>query len=368
MNTGRGYAAGCGASNTAALVSGGATPPKTANVELWNGSTWTETTNLPTGRQNHAAGGNSTNALFFAGLAPSLTGTSVEWRGAGAPVGAWSTGGNYNNARRVAGAAGTSSSAAIMFGGTPSPLKAKTESYNGTAWTNVNDLNTGRRDIAGNGSQSAAIAFGGDAPPYVAATEIWNGSSWATGSLTSARAYMASAISGTSTATLGFGGYTTPPVSLSALTERWNGSSWAEVGDLNTAVANHGGLGTQTAALSFGGSIPATTNHSEYWNGTSWTETATLNTARNAAAGAGTTSSGLAITGTVPPQTAVVEEWNGATWTEVADVSKGRTNSIGTGSTTSAINAGGELAPGTLDDSSDEWVNTSSSTKTISTD
>jgi hypothetical protein len=33
------------------------------------------------------------------------------------------------------------------------------------------------------------------------------------------------------------------------LTESYNGASWTEVNDLNTAVEQNGGAGTQTAAL-----------------------------------------------------------------------------------------------------------------------
>jgi hypothetical protein len=46
-------------------------------------------------------------------------------------------------------------------------VAAITESYNGTSWTEVNDLNTARRAvIAGAGTQTSALAFGGfNTPP-----------------------------------------------------------------------------------------------------------------------------------------------------------------------------------------------------------
>jgi hypothetical protein len=43
-------------------------------------------------------------------------------------------------------------------------LTIVTESYNGTSWTEVNDLNTARYDLAGAGIQTSALAFGGDDP------------------------------------------------------------------------------------------------------------------------------------------------------------------------------------------------------------
>jgi hypothetical protein len=34
-------------------------------------------------------------------------------------------------------------------------IYGNTESWNGTSWTEVNDLNSARRDLAGNGTQTA---------------------------------------------------------------------------------------------------------------------------------------------------------------------------------------------------------------------
>ena len=40
-----------------------------------------------------------------------------------------------------------------------------TEEWNGTSWSVVNVMGTGRRNIGGAGSQSSAIVFGGHAEP-----------------------------------------------------------------------------------------------------------------------------------------------------------------------------------------------------------
>ena len=59
------------------------------------------------------------------------------------PAGAWSTSGNLNTARKSLEGTGASNSAAIAFGGTANPpIYALTEIYNGSAWTEVADLNT----------------------------------------------------------------------------------------------------------------------------------------------------------------------------------------------------------------------------------
>ena len=61
----------------------------------------------------------------------------------------------------------------IIFGGTPGAI-AGTGSWNGTSWTEVADLATGRSDGGGCGNGTAAICFGGKSPPVVANTEEWN--------------------------------------------------------------------------------------------------------------------------------------------------------------------------------------------------
>ena len=93
----------------------------------------------------------------------------------------------------------------------------KTETWNGTNWTETTDLNTARVSLAGSGTNTAALAFGGAPNP--------NG----------------------------------------ALTEQWNGSNWTEVNDLNAARDVLGGVGTTAASLAFGGTPPVG-GQTEEWN------------------------------------------------------------------------------------------------------
>ena len=69
------------------------------------------------------------------------------------------------------GAAGTST-AALGFGGNAGGNLAITESWNGTNWTEVGDLNVATSRLAGAGTNTAALAFGGNPP--TAATEEWS--------------------------------------------------------------------------------------------------------------------------------------------------------------------------------------------------
>src|SRR6056300_984326 len=66
-------------------------------------------------------------------------------------AGSWASGGSLNTAKGFMGSAGTQTSA-LAFGGQPPPAGlTETESYNGSSWTELNDLNNGRRLVAGCG-------------------------------------------------------------------------------------------------------------------------------------------------------------------------------------------------------------------------
>jgi len=69
------------------------------------------------------------------------------------------------------GTQGTNTDALGFGGGSPSTT-VNTESWNGTAWTELNNLSTARRNITGVGSPTAALAVGGE-PPILTATEEW---------------------------------------------------------------------------------------------------------------------------------------------------------------------------------------------------
>jgi hypothetical protein len=77
-------------------------------------------------------------------------------------------------------AAGDSNTAVLSFG-------QNTESWNGTNWTNENDLNVSRGEGGGAGTQTAALAFGGTdpSPALTTATEEWNGTGFITRTITS---------------------------------------------------------------------------------------------------------------------------------------------------------------------------------------
>ena len=256
-------------------------------------------------------------------------------------AGSWSSGGTLNTGRVISGAAGVQT-AGLIFGGKTPPHTAITESYDGTTWTEVNDLNTSRMALGGSGANNtAALAFGGSSPPNVAVTELWNGSNWTeVNDLNNARQLITGG--GTSTSTLAFGGWNP----YKAETESWNGTNWTEVNDLNTARYYQAGCGADnTEGLCFGGidapggSVAAQT---ESFNGTNWTEVNDLNSARYALAGGGSATSALAFG--AEPASALTEQWDGTSWTEVADLATARYELMGSG--TSNAYGGGIFATG----------------------
>ena len=78
--------------------------------------------------------------------------------------GSWASGTAVNTARTsVMSSKSGTQSAYIIMGGLPpaSPRLAITESWNGSSWTEVNDLNTGRSDGSSVGTSTAALTAGG---------------------------------------------------------------------------------------------------------------------------------------------------------------------------------------------------------------
>ena len=70
---------------------------------------------------------------------------------------------------------GGSSTSALNSGGFTTTTVANTETFNGSAWTELADLSTGvyAQGSASNGSTSAQLSIYGARPGYVAATEEW---------------------------------------------------------------------------------------------------------------------------------------------------------------------------------------------------
>ena len=264
--------------------------------------------------------------------------------------GAWASAADMNNARLDMGSSqAATQSSGILVGGSPSPSYDKNESWNGSSWTEVAELNTGRGESPGGaGIYTSAIVFGGYTTTNVTNSESWNGSAWtATPAMNNGRRALNGGFGTANTAAVAVGGYASSTVRNNV--ESWNGSAWTEVNEMNTGRNSGAAVGTTTAGILYGGSAaPGKLDNVETWDGTNFTETTEINTARDGFAGAGTQTSALGSGGYTTTFVAVTEHWNGSSWTELADLSTARDcNNNGFGTADSALVGGGNTGSAT---------------------
>jgi len=330
--------------------------PNYEGSEQYNGSTWAALPNIgvtsPGGLYGSSAGATG-DAGWISSMSPTLNKTA-EWNFTANTItpGAWSAGGVLGTARYYQGSATSApSTAALVYGGslTGTGNSAKTEAYNGTSWSEQNDLNTARTRIAGFGTQTAAVAVAGrimGGTDSVTNVEEYNGS-W-----TNVTAYpfanRGSSGSGTLTAGLVSGGQIPP---YSATCKEYDGTNWTTAGSLNTARGYAAGIfGTQTATGFAGGTYPRKSNYEEY-NGSSWSEISTLVTASGQGFGFGTIES--ATIGNVPSVGS--QQWNGSSWSTAPSMATVRDAYAGGGiSGSSGLATGGYIS--TLRNETEEFT------------
>ena len=156
-----------------------------------------------------------------------IVANSEEWNGT-----SWYAAADLN-ASKGFGAAGGTQNAGIIFGGSvnlgvssPNVANGQTETYDGTSWTERNDMVFARQALAGNGTQNAAVVFGGQNAPAGGGVEL-------------------------------------------SCTEEWNGTSWSVANAMGTERRNLAGAGSQSSAIVFGGAAPADSNATEEYSVTS---------------------------------------------------------------------------------------------------
>ena len=317
--------------------------------------------------QNFSADQTSVGQIYY----NTSSGSFKAVKDGGAPIGTWASGASLNTARGSNAGFGTQDAAITAGGATPSASTlTETELYNGTSWTEVSDLNTGRQAFGSLGTSNAGFCVAGTGPPgNIANVEVWNGSGWTeTTDVNTARTSLKGC--GTTTAALAIGGYNPSPAYQINITESWNGSAWTEVNDMNTRRSGAGNAlsSPYSDTIIFGGYTqpPPNTANAETWNGSSWTEVTNLNSAKDNMGGSGDSStSALCFGGRTIANT---ESWNGSSWTEVADLALARGYVASAGSATSALCSGGE-APGSpyYRANTEEWTAADFEIKTVTT-
>ena len=232
---------------TAAISAGGLPPGSgTTSAFSYDGSTWTGIPAIG------AANSFMTGSRLSPGSAGSVYGgepvssTHQYWDGS-----SWSEQTDMNSPRYAGGGAGTQTSS-LMMGGIPgAPGNTATEEWDGSAWTNQNNAPHGIYNSPGSGSQTAALIFGGN-NPTVNTTAEYDGTNWTTsGSMITSRASMGGG--GTQTDTIIFGGATSPPTTATSESEGYDGTSWSTRPSLGTARRALGSAGHTPTALAFGG-------------------------------------------------------------------------------------------------------------------
>ena len=298
--------------------------------------------------------------------------TSQTLKGAeagGIAVGTWASGVNMNTAR-ASGFSGGTQTALLAATGDQSPA---VESYNGTSWTEVGDVNQARTRGTNGGagtSTSSIIAggayTGGPLPlGMTALSETWNGTSWTEGNdLNQGRGNAVMFGTSVPTASYATGFYNYPPVTPTNLFEQYNGTSWTTSTAVNTSRIAGAATGTGTDAIINSGAAnpyPNPVSATELWNGSTWTTSTNSNSIHQSGNGAGASSTEALIFGGESPSgnQAITEYWNGTSWTELNDLAN-LTRSAFSGQSsgvTSAIAAGGLTgAPQTPTTITEEWT------------
>jgi len=271
----------------------------------------------------------------------------------------WSSGAVLGTALYNKGGGGGTLTAGMTMSGKTGPgpsappnTTLKTQLYNGTSWSDGNDLNLARYAAGGTGNQTAAVIAGGTisgTPSETAISESYDGSTWTTGNSLTRGTCRSLGAAGIQTAAFVVGGAKGQPTT--GETETFDGTSWTESGDLNTIRAHMGTAGTLTAGVAYGGitpgpSLTAGTAATEEWNGSVWANSNDMLSNRRELGSCGTQTAAFGFGGIGPPSNqtkGVAETYDGTSWSEGADLSTARYAGTPShaGSTTSAFYAGG---------------------------
>ena len=229
-------------------VGGYAPGGHTAAVDEYNGTTYSVGTNYPTTNYAGQGAGTLTAGLIAGGNQTGATYKNESYTYDGS---SWTSAPNLNKARNGCATSIGTQTAALIHGGydeaNPLSGRAETEEFNGTSWSEQNDLSTGRAHGGSGGTQTAGIYFCGE--------------------------------------TTNSGTFNTRCPNT---TEEYNGTSWSGGGTVPGNFTRLNGSGLQTACFRIGGASPTVVSTTDYYNGSSWASAASLGSAQNWASSGGT--------------------------------------------------------------------------------
>jgi len=359
LTTARNQSGFLGDASTSALCIGGETPPSwatIANVEEWGGTSWTAGTAFPAATQLGVGTGSVTAGLYY-GTAPDNA-EAFTYDGT-----TWTASANLATGRNSGVRCGTGTSAALLASGSAPTALVLTEEFNrtgsvitGAAWAAGDNMPESLGGNTGAGTLTAGLSMGGfTGTAYPGKAYEYNGTSWAAGNADPALK-QAGAGCGTQTAALFYGGGPGGPPAEAA-TYEYDGTNWTAGGALPAGVYQPGGFGTQTAAVSAGGDRDTTPDRyptaSNEYNGTAWTAGNSISQARSEGKGGGIAqTAGIYMGGTGQPspgsEIATTEEYDGTNWTSGGNMLKvNRSFSSGAlGPSSDAMIAGGTPGSG----------------------
>jgi hypothetical protein len=280
-------------------------------------------------------------------VAPNVVNNSEEYNGT-----AWTEGNNLNTARGSGQGVGSLPSGLFFggfTGGPPYPRSDASESYDGTSWTATNSMNTARNALYGAGTQTSALAAGGFTPSLTTASEKWDGTNWTTASYTLGTARGNGASAGSSTAgvyMLGEApGITTKTEEFNSSTTTISGAAWASGGNLNTGRYGLRGTGTQTSMVVAGGNVPPNSNTdvTEEYNGSSWSNSNDLPAVIQDGNMCGTQTASIYAGGSINPGSypGNTNHYNGSSWTSGGNMATDVAQYALAGTSTAAVSFGG---------------------------
>jgi len=358
LNDTRSRLGGAGETDSSSVAFGGFAPNGTVNTELWDGSSWTEVSNMGTARYALAGTGTATKALGSGGYTSGRLAATEEFNNSFQVVtaGAWASGGNLPTATKSHGGGGTQT-AGIASGGqvVPGSIVGETYEYDGSAWTDASaDMGNSKLGRASCGTQTANLVAGGQ--PDTAAVEEYNGTSWSE-QTDIPEARDAAAMAGIQTAAI-FTGGDYPNGNNNAETFEYDGSSWSDGTDIPTAVRAHTMFGTQSAAVVCGGYTTTQVATTYEWDDSSWTTGGNMLVARYAAMGCGIQTDGLIAGGDASPLTTSTEGYDGSVWSTRPSLAAARQlgGEASSGPSSLTMGCGGDLANGSGTTATEEFT------------
>ena len=229
----------------------------TDTVDEYDGTTYSVATSYPTNIYAGQGAGTLTAGLVAGGNQVGATYKNESYTYDGS---SWTSAPNLNKARNGCATSVGTATAALIHGGydNANPLdgREETEEFNGTSWSEQNDLSTGRAHGGSGGTQTAGIYFCG---------ETTNSGTFST--------------------------------RCPNTTEEYNGTSWSSGGTVPGNFTRLNGSGLQTACFRIGGASPTVVSTTDYYNGSSWASAAALGSAQNWASSGGTSGNDSIIGG-----------------------------------------------------------------------